>query len=415
MLKKRTGAQERTEQNMNEEERPDIIHLSTRYKADTSGIKTPAVRFICCMLGVLTLFSACIVSFADSVGIEIPVNGLAASAPPHSSEPAAESAEPPISKNEEWLVPPEETAAQPASETQSIAEAPHESEALPPTDHTGDHRITATDLSRNPAGKILIENSTSFSPDIDALLGSVPSWNPSGGTENNPEVTVTAGESTVLYSSGNNPPQVLIVHTHGTECYSTYPDRYLDSEIGFRTRNTDVNMISVGSKAARALAENGVSVLHCTIMHDAESYNDSYNYSARSIRALTEEYPSISYVLDLHRDAIQYDDGSLARPVTETSLGDTAQIMFVVGTNEMGANHPNWESNLSLAVRLQCLLNGSFGNIARPISLRGAAYNQQYTPGSILVEIGACGNTVEEAHRAAVLLAGALAEIVKNG
>lgn len=400
---------------MNEDERPDVIHISAQYAADTSGIKTPAVRFMCCMIGVMTLFSACVVSFADSVGIEIPVNGISASAPPRDSEPVTERAEPPISGGEEWIIPPDVTEAPLQTETPATAKEPQESEALPPSDNTGDHRITATDLSRNPSGQILIENSTSFSPDIDALLGSVPAWNPSAGTENNPEVTVSSGESTVLYSSGNNPPRVLIVHTHGTECYSTYPDRYLDSEIGFRTHNTDVNMISVGSKTAKALAENGVSVLHCTIMHDAESYNNSYNYAARSIRALTEEYPSISYVLDLHRDAIQYDDGSLARPITETPLGDTAQIMFVVGTNEMGANHPNWENNLSLAVRLQCLLNGSFGNIARPISLRGAAYNQQYTPGSILVEIGACGNTVEEAHRAAELLAGALAEIVKNG
>ncbi len=402
---------------MNEDERPDVIHLNAQYKADTSGIKTPAVRFICCMLGVMTLFSACVVSFADSVGIEIPIKGIAASAPPRESEPAAESSEPPISQSsgDEWGISPEETETPSQTEVQTAANDPQESEALPPSDDTGNHRITATDLSRSPNGQILIENSTSFSPDINALLGSVPVWNPSAGTENNPEVTVSEGDSTVLYSSGSNPPQVLIVHTHGTECYSTYPDRYLDSEIGFRTRNTDLNMISVGSKTAKALAENGVSVLHCTIMHDAESYNDSYNYASRSIRALTEEYPSISYVLDLHRDAIQYDDGSLARPIAETPLGDTAQIMFVVGTNEMGANHPNWESNLSLAVRLQCLLNGSFGNIARPISLRGAAYNQQYTPGSILVEIGACGNTVEEAHRAAELLAGALAEIVKNG
>lgn len=78
-------------------------------------------------------------------------------------------------------------------------------------------------------------------------------------------------------------------------------------------------------------------------MHDAESYNDSYNYAAKSIKSFIAQYPSISYVLDLHRDAIQYEDGSIARPTIKTDLGDTAQLMFVIGTDELGANHPNWE------------------------------------------------------------------------
>lgn len=174
-------------------------------------------------------------------------------------------------------------------------------------------------------------------------------------------------------------------------------------------------MIAVGKKTAQTLSQFGISVLHCTIMHDAESYNDSYNYAAKSIKSFIAQYPSISYVLDLHRDAIQYEDGSIARPTIKTDLGDTAQLMFVIGTDELGANHPNWEKNLSLAVRLQSALNSKTANLVRPISLRGAAYNEQYTDGSILVEVGACGNTLAEAENAAVLLADTLAGIILSG
>ena len=127
-------------------------------------------------------------------------------------------------------------------------------------------------------------------------------------------------------------------------------------------------MIAVGKKTAQTLSQFGISVLHCTIMHDAESYNDSYNYAAKSIKSFIAQYPSISYVLDLHRDAIQYEDGSIARPTIKTDLGDTAQLMFVIGTDELGANHPNWEKNLSLAVRLQSALNSKTANLVRPIS-----------------------------------------------
>ena len=46
----------------------------------------------------------------------------------------------------------------------------------------------------------------------------------------------------------------------------------------------------------------------------------------------------------------------------------------------------------------------------RPMSFRAGRYNQHLTLGSMLVEVGACGNTLQEAIQAGRLFAGSLAD-----
>ncbi len=407
---------------MNGEKEPDIIYISSPYVRNTTKGGRRALRSLCCMLGSAVLVSACMVSFADSIGLSFAAKTEYDSSSEHLYEDPPEKsivgdAIPPEasnSDNENSLSAPEKNTTL-TSETESAADPNSEAEQLPANVASGNHQIIMTDLSRNPGADILIDNKTSYTPNISDMLSSSCSVSIPARTDNPVQVTVTETGESVLYSAGNQPPAVLIVHTHGTECYSQNGSTYSDAEIGFRSKDTGENMIAVGKKTAQTLSEHGISVLHCTIMHDAESYNDSYNYAAKSIKSLITEYPSISYVLDMHRDAIQYEDGSIARPTIKTDLGDTAQLMFVIGTDELGANHPNWEKNLSLAVRLQSALNSETANLVRPISLRGAAYNEQYTDGSILVEVGACGNTLAEAENAAVLLADTLAGIILSG
>ena len=86
--------------------------------------------------------------------------------------------------------------------------------------------------------------------------------------------------------------------------------------------------------------------------------------------------------------------------------------MTVVGTDELGANHPNWTQNLNLAVKLQYLLNSDYKDFARPINLRGAGFNEQYPSGSLILEIGSCTNTLSEAKTAGKLTADCLAKII---
>ena len=85
-----------------------------------------------------------------------------------------------------------------------------------------------------------------------------------------------------------------------------------------------------------------------------------------------------------------------------------AQLMLVVGTDAGGLDHPNWENNMALAVRLQTMLERLCPGICRPFSFRTQRFNQDLSSGALIVEIGAAGNTREEALRATEYLAQAI-------
>jgi stage II sporulation protein P len=90
-------------------------------------------------------------------------------------------------------------------------------------------------------------------------------------------------------------------------------------------------------------------------------------------------------------------------------------MMFVVGTDHGGSGHTGWQDNLALAARLQKSLSGDCSTLMRDINLRSASFNAQYTSGSLLVEIGSCASTLDEAKNAAELFADHLArEILGN-
>ena len=181
-------------------------------------------------------------------------------------------------------------------------------------------------------------------------------------------------------------------------------------------RSTDIseNIVAVGGVMAELLNEAGIPTIHCEIMHDLESYQNSYNYAADTIQKYLSQYPSIQYVFDVHRDAINRTGGDIVKPVSLIDGRVAAQVMLLVGTNEKGADHPDWNENLTVAVNLQDRLTRSYANFARPINIRGASFNEQFTPGSLLIEIGSSGNTLSEAKYAAELLTYSIIDMIKE-
>ena len=155
-------------------------------------------------------------------------------------------------------------------------------------------------------------------------------------------------------------------------------------------------------------------MIHDRALHDYPSYNGSYSDARKSIRKYLAEYPTIRLVLDLHRDAADTPSGQL-RTLASTGAGDCAQLMLVMGSSASGLKHPDWEQNLSLALKLQAVLERNDPGITRSTVLRAQRFNQDLSPGCLLVEVGAAGNTHAEALRAADALAeGILALAAEN-
>lgn len=203
-------------------------------------------------------------------------------------------------------------------------------------------------------------------------------------------------------------PQVLIVHSHASEAYTMPEGQAYEASGNYRTRDCSCNMVRVGDEIAAVLSEYGISVVHDRSLHDARSYNDAYENSLASIRSYLEKYPSIVYVLDVHRDAVQDADGQQYKLVTAEDPG-AAQVSIIMGVDAEG-----WQGNLRLAIAVQETLEARAPTLMRPITLFSGRYNQFAAPGSMLVEIGAAGNSLEEALRGARLFATGFAETVSG-
>ena len=226
-----------------------------------------------------------------------------------------------------------------------------------------------------------IKYNCTYRPDVEKLITQPLSWD------------LTKSE-----------PTVLILHTHATESYTKSPGEQYKETSDYRTLDENYNMISLGAYLAELLEAGGVGVVHDRTLHDYPSYNGSYNHARKSIAAYLEEYPSIQLVLDLHRDA-SGDGRNQMKTRAEVDGQKSAQIMLVVGTSGSGLKHPNWEQNLALGLKLHSQLERTAPGITRYVNLRAQRFNQDMSPGCLIVEIGAAGNTHAEAMVATQVLA----------
>ena len=208
-------------------------------------------------------------------------------------------------------------------------------------------------------------------------------------------------------------PVVLILHTHAQESYrADDAPPYFEGTVGDAVYSEDPskNVVAAGATLSRELNRNGIPTVHCTALHgEGGSLRGAYRSASECIRAYLERYPSIEYVIDLHRDGISDADGACLRTATPDGR---AQIMAVVGTDGNGTDCPAWQANLGLALLLSDRLNGEVPGSCRAVSLRNASYNQEFARHSLLLEIGSSGNTVSEAIEAAGRVGKALAELI---
>ncbi len=213
----------------------------------------------------------------------------------------------------------------------------------------------------------------------------------------------------------NDQPQVLILHTHATETFKTDDKPYYTEEFNSRSRENTQNMISVGKIVAERLNSEGIKTLHSDTLHDYPSYSKSYSRSAETVKEYLKKYPSIKVVLDLHRDAVTKENGDKVKLVTEMGEKSAAQVMLVMGSQSGGiTNHPKWEENFKLAVKLQQIMEKNYPTLARPLMLRSKNYNQSLSTGAMLIEFGTDVNTLEEVHYSAELVGNCLAELLSG-
>jgi len=238
--------------------------------------------------------------------------------------------------------------------------------------------------------KIIIQNMTKLSIDVDALL-----------------------KEPLNIKFTRNGPKIMIYHTHATESFIKKLDDLNKKDVPNWSLDPQESVVRVGHELAELLRKKyGYDVVHNGTVHDYPDYEKAYSNAYVTLNNYLKSYPSVKVIFDIHRDGLSKNEPKL-RLTTKIDGKDTAKIMFVVGTNTKRSDHPNWKENLKLAMRLQENLNKQHPGLARHIYISNNVYNQNLTDGSLIIEIGGDGNLLSECLESVKYLAKAINEVIK--
>ncbi len=188
--------------------------------------------------------------------------------------------------------------------------------------------------------------------------------------------------------------KILIYNTHTSESYANSEEYQFEYSGVRRSRDANYNMLAVANEFKNNLSNKGFNVTHNTTPHDYGTYDSAYSRSRITVQEALSRNPGYGLSIDLHRDAIEDLDFA---PSVNINGVDVAQCMFVIGVGYDDESNPYYEENLKLALKLQYIADEVYPGLFRPMIIRNSVYNQDLNKYSILIEVGASGNTFDEA------------------
>ena len=201
-------------------------------------------------------------------------------------------------------------------------------------------------------------------------------------------------------------PQILIYHTHSQE-------GYLDSDLS----DPNQRVVGVGGYLTQLLEEKGWKVLHHTGEYDVGDRDHAYSNVAPTLQQLMADNPQIQLVIDLHRDGV----AETTRLVTEQNGKSMAKVMFfnglsraVSGDEILTWDNPYVDTQLALSFQMQLCGAEYYPGFNRKIYLKGYRYNMHYCAKSMLIEVGAQTNTLQEAMNAMEPLANIIDKVLSQ-
>lgn len=244
----------------------------------------------------------------------------------------------------------------------------------------------------------------------------------SSGINLNPKSTDTPGSGTVneglvdrkvetfnpslAQNLDKSKPAVFIYHTHTTEAYGLKD---------YNTNDETKSVVAVGDALAKELeTKYGIAVVHDKTVHNAGAFLKSYSRSGETVDKYLKQFGDFKIIIDLHRDAVGKDN---KKAVTTKMNGENvAKYMFVLGTK-----NPHLNKNLDLVKKMVGISESLYPGFARSAKdgkglyyYSNAYFNQQKSNNSVLIEVGAEENTIDESTASAKYLARIIAQTI-NG
>lgn len=139
------------------------------------------------------------------------------------------------------------------------------------------------------------------------------------------------------------------------------------------------------------------------------NYAGSYLASRTLLEKRKQEYPSLKYFIDVHRDSLPK-----SRTTVTINEKDYATILFIVGLE-----NKNYQKNLSFTEKINNKLNEKYPNLSKGIYKKegegvNGVYNQDFSPRTILVEMGGPENSIEEVLNTSLAFSDCFLEVIKD-
>ncbi len=201
---------------------------------------------------------------------------------------------------------------------------------------------------------------------------------------------------TLPFRSDLSAPLVLIIHSHPKECYTPEGASEVDATFDYTSEDSEKNIQAVGKAISDTLTSAGIISLHIS-----DTGELGVEGTIKKYRSL---YPSIKFVLDVHRDGIATTDGRIVRSDGKIESTPAAQLMLAVGCgykSELGS----WQTSLAAAYELSSTISEKNSSLMRNIIVRPEDLGQAYAPLSLSLYVGTTGNTLNEALTSAKLFA----------
>lgn len=136
-------------------------------------------------------------------------------------------------------------------------------------------------------------------------------------------------------------------------------------------------------------------------------YSYSYRISKQYLLDAKNNYPTLKYFIDIHRDSV-YDKSISTVNIDGKSY---AKLMFL-----LGQNRDNYEENYNIVKLLENDLNANYNGIMRNIYFqKDYTYNQEMYINTFLVEVGTYHNTIDEVYNSMVAFADTLERYIMGG
>lgn len=208
-----------------------------------------------------------------------------------------------------------------------------------------------------------------------------------------------------------NKKDIVLYHTHTCESYTPTEANTYEASGSYRTIDLNYSVARVGDELDKYLTSYGFNVVHDKTYHDYPNYTGSYDRSLKTVENILGTTKA-EMVFDIHRDAI----GSNNNYAPTVKIGEeyAAQIMFVMGTDGGGLDHPNWLQNVKYAVKMIEKANEMYPGLCKPMIIRNSRYNQNVANKASIIEIGATGNTLEQCEISMKYLAAVINAVVNE-